>query len=126
FGHETWEGDGWKIAGAANNWGGTTVDERRGLVFIGTGSASPDFYGGARKGDNLFANCVICLEAATGKRLWHFQTLHHDLWDHDLPAFPNLVTIKHDGKKREAAAQVTKTGHVFLFDRMTGTPLFPV
>lgn len=126
FGHNTWEGDGWKVSGAANNWGGTTIDEKRGLVFIGTGSASPDFYGGARKGDNLFANSVVCLDATTGKRVWHFQTLHHDLWDHDLPTYPNLVTVKHLGKRLDAVAQVTKTGHVFLFDRINGTPLFPI
>lgn len=126
FGHETWEGDGWKIAGAANNWGGTSIDEERGLVFVGTGSASPDFYGAARRGDNLFANCVICLDVKTGKRLWHFQTLRHDLWDHDLPTFPNLVRVTHNGRKRDAVAQVTKTGCVFLFDRVKGTPLFPV
>jgi quinoprotein glucose dehydrogenase len=126
FGHETWEGDSWKFSGAANNWGGTSVDEKRGLVFIGTGSASPDFYGGNRKGDNLFANCTICLDAKTGKRLWHFQTLRHDLWDHDLPTYPNLVTVNHNGKKVEGVAQVTKTGYVFLFDRVDGHPLFSV
>jgi quinoprotein glucose dehydrogenase len=126
LGHETWEGDSWKHAGAANNWGGTSVDEKRGLVFMGTGSASPDFYGGRRKGDNLFANCTICLDANTGKRIWHFQTLRHDLWDHDLPTFPNLVRVKHDGRRRDAVAQVTKTGYVFLFDRTTGEPLFPI
>jgi quinoprotein glucose dehydrogenase len=126
FGNTTWEGDSWKRAGAANNWGGTTVDEKHGLVYIGTGSASPDFYGGGRKGDNLFANCTICLDALTGKRLWHFQTLRHDLWDHDIPAYPNLVTVTHNGRKREAVAQVTKTGYVFLFDRLTGKPLFPI
>jgi quinoprotein glucose dehydrogenase len=125
-GNETWEGDSWKYSGAANNWGGTSIDEKRGLVFIGTGSASPDFYGGGRKGDNLFANCTICLEAKTGKRLWHFQTVHHDLWDHDLPFCPNLVTIRSEGQVRDAVAQVTKTGFVFLFDRLTGKPLFPV
>ena len=126
FGHETWEGDSWKHAGAANNWGGTSVDEKRGLVFMGTGSASPDFYGGGRKGNNLFASCTICLDARTGKRIWHFQTLRHDLWDHDLPTSPNLVTVIHNGRKVDAAAQVTKTGFVFLFDRLTGQPVFPV
>jgi quinoprotein glucose dehydrogenase len=126
FGHETWQDDGWKLAGAANNWGGASVDEKRGLVFLGTGSASPDFYGGKRKGDNLFANCVICLDAKTGKREWHYQTLHHDLWDHDLPTHPNLVVVNHNGHKRDAAVQVTKTGHVFLFDRLSGEPLFPI
>jgi quinoprotein glucose dehydrogenase len=126
FGHETWEGESWKTSGAANNWGGASVDEKRGLIFMGTGSASPDFYGADRKGDNPFANCTLCLDAATGKRVWHFQTLRHDLWDHDLPTYPNLVTVTHAGRKREAAAQVTKTGFVFLFDRVTGEPLFAV
>lgn len=126
FGHDTWEGDSWKFSGAANNWGGTSADEKRGLIFIGTGSASPDFYGGNRKGDNLFANCTICLDAKTGKRVWHFQTLRHDLWDHDLPVYPTLVTVNHNGHKIDAVAQVTKTGYVFLFDRVNGDPLFPV
>ena len=126
FGHETWEGDSWKTAGAANNWGGTSVDEERGLVFMGTGSASPDFYGGGRRGDNLFANCTLCLDARTGKRVWHFQTLRHDLWDHDLPVYPNLVKVKHNGRKVEAVAQVTKTGFVYLFDRKSGEPFFPI
>ena len=126
FGNQTWEGDSWKNRGGANAWGGFSVDEKRGLVFAGLGSASFDFYGGDRKGDNLFANCTICLNAKTGKRVWHFQTLHHDLWDHDLPIYPNLVTVKHSGKKIDAAAQVTKTGYVFLFDRETGKPLFEV
>src|SRR5262249_25119218 len=126
FGHETWEGDSWSRAGAANNWSGTSLDEKRGLVFIGTGSASPDFYGGGRRGNNLFANCTICLDARTGRRLWHFQTLHHDLWDHDLPTYPNLCRVTRGGHKRDAVAQVTKTGFVYLFDRYTGEPLFPV
>jgi quinoprotein glucose dehydrogenase len=131
FGHETWSGDSWaggtwQHAGAANNWGGTTIDTKHGLVFIGTGSASPDFYGAGRRGDNLFANCVLCLDARTGKRLWHFQTLRHDLWDHDLPAVPNVVTVTQGGRKVEAVAQVTKTGYVYLFERRTGRPLFPI
>jgi quinoprotein glucose dehydrogenase len=126
FGHETWEGDSWQHAGAANNWSGTTIDTKRGRVFIGTGSAAPDFYGGGRRGDNLFANCVICLDARTGKRLWHFQTLRHDLWDHDLPAAPNLVTVKQGSQRVEAVAQVTKTGYVYLFNRQTGRPIFPI
>jgi quinoprotein glucose dehydrogenase len=126
FGSETWPAERSPQVGAANNWGGTSVDEKRGLVFLGTGSASPDFYGGGRKGDNLFANCTICLEARTGKRVWHFQTLRHDLWDHDLPVYPNLVTVRHNGRKVDAVAQITKTGYVFLFERLTGKPLFPV
>ena len=92
-GHETWKGDSWKGRGAANAWGGFSVDMRRGLVFAGLGSAAFDFYGGDRHGDNLFANCTIALDAKTGKRVWHFQTLRHDLWDHDLPVYPNLVTV---------------------------------
>jgi quinoprotein glucose dehydrogenase len=126
IGHDTWEGDSWRHSGAANNWGGTSVDEKRGLIFIGTGSASPDFYGGNRKGDNLFANCTICLDARSGKRMWHFQTLRHDLWDHDLPIYPNLVTVIQNGRKVDAVAQVTKTGYVFLFDRVDGHPLFAI
>jgi len=126
FGHETWVGDSWKDRGAANAWGGISVDVERGMVFAGLGSAAFDFYGGDRHGDNLFANCTIALDARTGKRIWHFQTLRHDLWDHDLPVYPNLVTVTHDGKTIDAVAQVTKTGYVFLFDRVTGKPLFEV
>ena len=105
---------------------GSASTSDRGLVFAGLGSAAFDFYGGDRHGDNLFANCTIALDAKTGKRVWHFQTLHHDLWDHDLPVYPNLVTVTHDGKPVDAVAQVTKTGYVFLFDRETGKPLFDV
>jgi quinoprotein glucose dehydrogenase len=126
FGNETWAGDSWKDRGGANAWGGLSVDTDRGLVFAGLGSAAFDFYGGDRHGDNLFANCTIALDAATGKRAWHYQTLRHDLWDHDLPAYPNLVTVVRDGKKIDAVAQVTKTGYLFLFDRVTGQPLFEI
>ncbi|WP_435011576.1 pyrroloquinoline quinone-dependent dehydrogenase [Tundrisphaera lichenicola] len=126
FGHETWEGESWKDRGAANAWGGLSVDVERGMVFAGLGSAAFDFFGGDRPGDNLFANCTIALDARTGKRAWHFQTLRHDIWDHDLPVYPNLVTVTHDGQSIDAVAQVTKTGYVFLFDRVTGKPLFEV
>ena len=126
FGNETWKGDSWKGRGAANAWGGFSIDARRGLIFAGLGSAAFDFYGGDRHGDNLFANCTIALEAKTGKRVWHFQTLRHDLWDHDLPVYPNLVTVTRNGKAIDAVAQVTKTGYVFLFDRETGKPLFDI
>ena len=126
FGHETWEGDSWKNRGGANAWGGFSIDADRGLVFAGLGSATFDFYGGDRHGDNLFANCTIALDATTGKRVWHFQTLRHDIWDHDLPVYPNLVTVTHNGKTVDAVAQVTKTGYVFLFDRETGKPLFDI
>jgi quinoprotein glucose dehydrogenase len=126
FGSETWAGDSWKDRGAVNAWGGFSVDAQRGVVFAGLGSAAYDFYGGDRHGANLFANCTIALDARTGKRLWHFQTLHHDLWDHDLPVYPNLVAVTRDGKPIDAVAQVTKTGYVFLFERESGKPLFDI
>ncbi len=126
FGNETWQTGSWHNRGGANAWGGLTVDEQSGTVFAGLGSAAFDFYGGDRKGKNLFANCTIALDARTGQRHWHYQTLHHDLWDHDLPVYPNLVTATRDGQKVAAVAQVTKTGHLFLFDRKSGTPLFEV
>ena len=125
-GHDTWVGDSWKNRGAANAWGGLSVDAERGMVFAGLGSAAFDFYGGDRHGDNLFANCTIALNAKTGERVWHYQTLRHDLWDHDIPVYPNLVTVTHGGKTIEAVAQVTKTGYVYLFDRLTGKPLFDI
>jgi quinoprotein glucose dehydrogenase len=126
FGNDTWEGESWKDRGGANAWGGLSVDVSRGLVFAGLGSAAFDFHGGDRHGDNLFANCTIALDASTGKRVWHFQTLRHDLWDHDLPTYPNLVRVTHDGKQVDAVAQVTKTGFVFVLDRETGKPLFEI
>lgn len=126
YGYETWPPDAWKKVGGANSWAGMTVDHERGLIFASTGSASFDFYGGNRHGQNLFANCVIALDAETGKRKWHFQTIHHDMWDRDLPTAPVLVTTNHHGKKKDAVAQVTKSGFVFLFDRENGKPLFPI
>ncbi|HTE18974.1 MAG TPA: pyrroloquinoline quinone-dependent dehydrogenase [Armatimonadota bacterium] len=126
FGHETWPRDGWRGRSGVNAWGGFTVDQKRGIVFCGTGSAAHDWYGADRKGDNLFANCTLALDAETGKRLWHFQTVRHDLWDYDNPCPPVLCTVRHAGKAREAVAQVTKTGFCFVFDRRTGKPLFPV
>lgn len=126
FGHETWPEDAWKTAGGANAWGGMSLDEERGLVFMGTGSPAFDFYGGNRKGQNLFGNSVVALRAETGERVWHYQTVHHDLWDYDLPAPPNLVTVDHGEGPVDAVAQVTKMGYLFLLDRETGEPLFPV
>src|SRR3984885_405162 len=126
FGYETWPKDAWKTSGAANNWAGMTVDLERGIVFVPTGSAAFDFYGADRIGDDLFANCLIALNAETGERLWHFQGVHHDLWDRDFPAPPVLVTVNRDGKKIDAVAQTTKQGFVFLFDRTNGQPLFPI
>lgn len=127
FGYDTWPPDAWKTtAGAANSWSGMSLDHKRGLVFIPTGSAAYDFYGGNRKGENLFANCLLALNAETGARVWHYQTVHHDVWDRDLPAPPNLITVERDGKKIDAVAQVTKSGFVFVFNRETGEPLFPI
>lgn len=126
-GYETWEDStAWKQVGGANNWAGMAIDEERGIVYIPLGSSTPDFYGKRRKGQNLFANCLLALDANTGRYLWHFQTVHHDLWDRDLPAYPNLVTVKKDGKSIDAVAQITKSGYIFLFDRATGIPLFPI
>ena len=126
FGHDTWPEDAYQSIGGANAWSGMSLDEKSGTVFIPTGSAAFDFWGGNRIGENLFANSVIALDALTGERKWHYQMVRHDLWDRDLPAPPNLVTVVHDGLKIDAVAQVTKSGHVFLLDRETGRPLFPV
>ena len=128
FGHDTWSPDAHKntAVGGANCWAGMAIDRERGIVFVPTGSAAPDFWGGARKGPNLFANCLLALDAFTGRRLWHYQFVHHDLWDRDLPAPPNLVTVRRGGRTVDAVAQVTKSGHVFVFDRVTGEPLFPI
>jgi quinoprotein glucose dehydrogenase len=126
LGYDTWPKDAWTRIGGANAWSGISVDEKRGLVFLPTGSAAFDFWGGNRVGSNLFADCVLVLKAATGERVWHYQLFHHDLWDRDLPAAPVLLTVKRDGKEIDAVAQVTKSAQVFLFDRQTGTPLFPI
>ena len=126
FGYETWPTDAYRRVGGANSWAGMSLDPERGVVYVPTGSAAFDFWGGNRKGENLFANCIIALDAATGRRLWHFQTVRHDIWDRDLPAPPNLVTVEHNGKRIDAVAQITKSGHVFVLNRDTGEPLFPV
>lgn len=125
-GYETWAPDSWRHNGGANVWGFFSVDVTRGLVFAPTGSPSYDFYGADRKGQNLYGNCVLALDARTGKRVWHYQVVHHDLWDYDLSAAPVLATIRRDGKPRDAVIQVTKHGFVFVLDRDTGEPLFPV
>ena len=126
FGYETWMEDSYKTVGGANVWTGMTVDQERGLVFCPTGSAAFDFWGGNRLGDNLFANCLIALDANTGERVWHYQFVRHDVWDRDLPAPPNLVTIRRDGVEIPAIAQITKSGHVFVFNRETGESLYPI
>lgn len=128
FGYDTWPEDAYKNTevGGGNNWAGMAVDRRRGIVYVPTGSAASDFYGGNRWGENLFANTLLALDAKTGQRIWHYQLVHHDILDRDPPAPPNLVTITRDGKKTDAVAQITKQGYVFVFDRETGEPLFPI
>jgi quinoprotein glucose dehydrogenase len=126
FGYDTWPKDAWKYIGAANNWAGMTIDAGRGILYVPTGSAAFDFYGANRVGDDLFANSLIALDAATGRRLWHFQGVHHDLWDRDFPSAPVLLAVQRDAEKIDAIAQTTKQGFVYLFDRVTGTPLFPI
>ncbi|MEZ5742569.1 MAG: pyrroloquinoline quinone-dependent dehydrogenase [Sphingomonadaceae bacterium] len=125
-GHETWPKDAWKTAGGANNWAGMALDEKRGIVYVPTGSPTFDFYGADRIGDNLYANSLLALDAATGKRLWHFQAVHHDLWDRDFSSPPTLLTVRHEGQMVDAVAQPTKQGFLFVFDRVSGEPLFPV
>ncbi len=126
LGYDTWPKDAWKSIGAANNWSGLSLDEKRGVVYFGTGSPASDFYGGNREGMNLFSDCVIALDAATGKMKWYYQTIHHDLWDRDEPSPPNLATINHNGKKVDVAVQSTKDGLVYVLDRDNGTSIFPV
>jgi quinoprotein glucose dehydrogenase len=125
-GYETWPADTYKKLGATNNWSGLTLDEKRGAVYFGTGSPASDFYGGIRAGSNLFSDCIMSLDAETGKVNWYFQTIHHDLWDRDIPCPPNLITVTHDRKKIDAVVQATKDGVVYVLDRDKGTSLFPV
>jgi quinoprotein glucose dehydrogenase len=126
FGYDTWPKDAWEYSGAANSWPGMAVDDARGIVYIPTGSAATDFYGADRLGDDLFANTLLALNAATGERIWHFQAVKHDLWDRDFPSPPTLVTVRRGGKAIDAVAQASKQGWLYLFDRTNGTPLFPV
>jgi quinoprotein glucose dehydrogenase len=126
FGYETWPKEAYKYVGGVNNWGSMSVDDERGIVYIPLGSANYDFYGADRIGQNLFANCILALDAKTGKRLWHFQTVHHDLWDFDNVSAPQLVTIKHNGKKVDVVAHAGKTGFLYVLDRLTGQPIWPI
>ncbi len=126
FGYETWPEEAWQKSGGANAWAGMSLDEERGIVYLPTGSASYDFYGADRHGENLFANCILALDAGTGERIWHYQTVHHDLWDRDLPAPPNLATIEIEGKSRDVVIQITKSGFLFVLDRDTGEPVFEI
>ena len=126
FGYDTWPKDAWKYSGSANNWAGMAIDLKRGILYVPTGSAAMDFYGANRLGDNLFANCLIAINAETGERIWHFQGVRHDIWDRDFPSPPTLVTVQRDGKEVDAVAQTTKQGFVYLFDRSSGQTLFPI
>lgn len=125
-GYDTWPEDAWQYIGGANAWGGFTIDEERGMVFCGTGSAAYDHWGGNRIGQNLFANCILALDAVSGEKVWHYQVVHHDIWDYDIPCPPNLVQVEQDGKLIDAIAQPTKMGHLFVLDRESGKPLFPI
>jgi quinoprotein glucose dehydrogenase len=126
FGYETWPKDAWTYSGSANNWMGMTIDQERGIVYAPTGSAATDWYGADRTGNDLFSDTLLALDASTGKRLWHFQGVHHDLWDRDFPAPPALLTLHRNGKAIPALAQTTKQGFVFVFERTNGKPLFPI
>ncbi len=126
FGYETWPHDAWKTVGGANNWGEQSIDAKRGIVFVPTGSPKFNFYGGNRKGANLFGDCLIALDARTGKRLWHFQTVHHDIWDLDNNSAPQLTTIRQNGRVIDVVAMASKTGYLYVFDRVTGKPIWPI
>jgi quinoprotein glucose dehydrogenase len=125
-GYETWPKDAWRYSGGTNTWGEISVDEKRGIAYFPTGSPTYDYYGADRIGSNLFADCLLALDARTGKRLWHFQMVHHDLWDYDATAAPQLITVRHDGKLVDAVSQSTKQGFLFVFDRVSGKPLWPI
>ncbi|MCZ6829353.1 MAG: PQQ-binding-like beta-propeller repeat protein [Gammaproteobacteria bacterium] len=125
-GYQTWPEGAWKTAGGANAWAGLSVDPQRGVVYVPTGSPAPDFDGSGRRGKNLFGNSILALDASTGKRLWHFQTVHHDLWDRDLSSAPTLVSVEKDGNTVDALAQASKQGVLYLLDRETGKPIFPI
>ena len=126
FGYDTWPPEAWKTVGGVHNWNEMTVDEKRGIAYIPLGTARYDFYGANRKGNDLFGNSLLALDARTGKRLWHYQLVHHDLWDYDLPVAPKLLTVKHDGKNVDVVAQATKFGFLYVFNRVTGEPLWPI
>ena len=126
YGYDTWPKDAWKTVGGANNWGEQSIDEKRGIIYVPTGSPKYNFYGGNRQGANLFGDCIIALDARTGKRLWHFQTVHHDIWDLDNNSAPQLTTIRQNGRNIDVVAVASKTGYLYVFDRVTGTPIWPI
>ena len=126
FGYDTWPEGHYKVGGGGHNWSEFTVDEENGIAFVGFGSPRFDFYGGDRKGNNLFANSLVAIDARTGKRIWHQQLIHHDLWDFDIPQSAKLLTIRQNGKPRQIVAQATKQGFLYVFDRRTGQPIWPI
>lgn len=126
FGVETWENESWKYSGNTNVWTLTSIDPQLGYIYLPTGTPTNDWYGGHRHGDNLFAESLVCLDVRTGKRVWHFQMVHHGLWDYDLPAAPNLIDVIVDGRPVKAVAQVSKQGFIYVFDRVTGKPVWPI
>jgi quinoprotein glucose dehydrogenase len=125
-GYETWPKDAWKYVGAVNTWGEISVDEKRGIAYFPLGSPTYDYDGADREGQDLYGNCILALDARTGKHLWHFQTVHHDIWDYDLTAAPQLITVKHNGAKVDAVAVASKNGYLYVFNRVTGEPLWPI
>src|SRR5258707_10205820 len=126
MGYETWPKNAWKYIGGTNARGGITIDEKRGIAYFPTGSPTYDFYGADREGADLYSDCLLALDARTGKYLWHFQTTHHDLWDYDLMTAPKLLTVRHNGKPVDIVAQAGKNGFLYVFDRVTGKPLWPI
>src|SRR3954452_8928128 len=126
FGYDTWPKDAWKYVGGTNTWGEISVDEKRGIAYFPLGSPTYDFYGADRKATNLFSDCLLALDARTGKYVWHYQLTHHDLWDYDAVAAPQLITVKHDGKMVDAVAEAGKQGFLYVFNRATGKPLWPI
>ena len=126
MGYDTWPKDAWKYIGGTNTWGEITVDEKRGIAYFPLGSPTYDFYGADRKGANLFSDCLLALDARTGKYIWHYQLIHHDLWDYDASTAPQLLTVKHDGKTVDVVAEASKQGFLYVFDRVTGKPLWPI
>src|ERR1051325_11599727 len=125
-GYDTWPPDAWQYVGGTNTWGEISIDEKRAIAYFPLGSPTYDFYGADRKGANLYSDCLLALDARTGKYLWHFQMVHHDLWDYDAVAAPQLITVKHEGKNVDVVAQTPKQGFVFVFDRVTGKPIWPI
>ncbi len=126
FGYDTWPKDAWKTVGGANNWGEQSIDEKRGIIYVPTASPKYNFYGGNRHGANLFGDCIVALDVRTGKRLWHFQTVHHDIWDLDNNSAPQLTTIRQNGRAIDVVAVASKTGYLYVFDRVTGKPIWPI